>query len=118
MAHATTAMPEFKSTATIPKADFPVSTAVPPKLINGPRPSFPSAAIALHLKGDKVVLNAKVLTSGKVGDISVVRGNPIFVNAVRDAVKRWQYAPAQLNNQPTDSTVEIVFTFGPSETSR
>jgi TonB family protein len=116
MAHATApAMPEFKSTASIPKADFPVSSAVPPKLINGPRPTFPQAATALHLKGDTVVLNAKVLTNGKVGEISVVRGHPIFVGAVKEAVKRWQYSPARLDNQPTDSTVEIVFTFGPAQ---
>jgi TonB family protein len=76
---------------------------------------FPQAANVLHLTGDTVVLNAKVLTNGKVGDISVVRGKPVFVQAVKDAVKRWQYAPAQLNNQPTDATIEIVFKFGPGQ---
>ena len=106
------AMPELHATVVPPKADFPTATVSAPKLLNGPRPVFPQAANVLHLTGDTVVLNAKVLPNGKIGDINVVRGNRVFVDAVKDAVKRWQYAPAQLNNQPTEATVEIVFKFG------
>jgi TonB family protein len=105
-------MPDLHATVVPPKPDFPTASVVAPKLLNGPRPVFPIGAHALRLKGDTVVLNAKVLTNGKVGDISVVRGQPVFVQAVKEAVKRWQYTPAQLNNQPTEATIEIVFKFG------
>jgi TonB family protein len=105
-------MPQMSATVVPPKADFPTATVTAPKLLNGPRPTFPAGATALHLTSDTVVLNAKVMANGKVGDISVVRGHPVFVQAVKDAVKRWQYTPAQLDNKPTDATIEIVFKFG------
>lgn len=105
-------MPEMKASVVPPKADFPTASVTAPKLINGPRPMFPAAANAMHVTSDTVVLNAKVMTNGKIGDISVVRGNPVFVQAVKEAVKHWQYTPAQLNHQPTESTIEIVFKFG------
>jgi TonB family protein len=105
-------MPEMKATVVPPKPDFPTASVTAPKLINGPRPIFPAAANAMHLTSDTVVLNAKVMTNGKIGDISVVRGHPVFVEAVKEAVKHWQYTPAQLNHQPTESTIEIVFKFG------
>ena len=108
----TSRMPEMKASVVPPKADFPTASVTAPKLINGPRPIFPPAANAMHLTSDTVVLNAKVMTNGKIGDISVVRGHPVFVQAVKEAVKHWQYTPAELNHQPTESTIEIVFKFG------
>jgi len=105
-------MPDLHTTVVPPRADFPTTHVTAPKLLNGPRPAFPMAANSLHLTSDTVVLNAKVLPNGKVGDGSVVRGHPVFVQAVKDALKRWQYSPAQLNGQPTEATIEIVFKFG------
>jgi TonB family protein len=105
-------MPQMNATVVPPSPDFPIASVTAPKLINGPRPSFPAAANTLHLAGDTVVLNAKVMINGKIGNITVLRGHPVFVQAVKEAVKRWQYTPATLDHKATEATVEIVFKFG------
>jgi TonB family protein len=105
-------MPQMNATIIPPKPDFPIASVTAPKLINGPRPVFPSAANTLHLTSDTVVLNAKVMTNGKIGEVTVLRGHPVFVEAVKEAIRRWQYTPATLDHRPTEATVEIVFKFG------
>ena len=57
------------------------------------------------------MLNVTVGKDGHVGNVQVVRGQPMFAEAATNAVKQWQYRPAFLNGEAVEATVEVVITF-------
>ena len=65
----------------------------------------------MHIQSDRVVLNGTVEKDGSVNNIKVVRGKQVFVQPAISAVKQWKYKAAELNGEPTASTIEIVVNF-------
>ncbi|MGH9680229.1 MAG: energy transducer TonB, partial [Candidatus Acidiferrales bacterium] len=73
-------------------------------------PVYPAAAKASHIQG-KVVLNLNISDKGLVAAAKAISGPPFLRQAAVDAVKRWKYAPAQLDGRPvaTQATVDVEF---------
>jgi TonB family protein len=79
-----------------------------PELVEYARPEYPELAKVARLESD-VVLQAKILTDGTIGDVevlSVSRPNLCFEEAAMAALRQWRYKPAMMRGIP----VEVYFT--------
>jgi TonB family protein len=88
-----------------------ITTIVPARLIHKVKPIYPPAAVEARIQGS-VVLQALVAKDGAVRDVRLISGPPILAAAAIDAIKQWQYRPADLNGQPFEweSLVTVKFT--------
>src|SRR5215813_11603009 len=77
------------------------------KAIQSPPPAYPPFARQISLTGT-VKIKAVVSPDGKVTQVEVVGGHPVFVDAAVDAVKKWKYSPAK-----TETSIELEFHFRP-----
>ena len=75
------------------------------KLIAQPVPVYPDLARRARLSGT-VKVEILIATNGQVEDVKVIGGHPLFVDATRDALKKWKYAPS---NSETAATLEFNF---------
>lgn len=73
-------------------------------------PVYPEAAREAKIEGS-VVLNVVIRKDGNVGELSVVSGNPMLVQAAIDAVKQWVYRPYYRGGQPMDVETLVVVEF-------
>jgi TonB family protein len=64
-------------------------------------PAYPDLAKKMHIHG-MVRVEAIVRPNGSVKSTRVLGGNPVLVDAARDAVGKWKFEPAQ------NETTEIV----------
>lgn len=77
----------------------------PPVPIRQPAPVSP---VGPAIQGSrKVVLHALVRKDGRVCTVKVIRGNPLLAAAAIDAVREWEWKPAQSNNKPVAVWVEV-----------
>jgi protein TonB len=83
------------------------------KVIAQPQPQYPALARQARIQGN-VVLHAIIGKDGRVGELEVVSGHPLLVQAALDAVKNWRYQPTQLNGDPVevDTTITVSFVLG------
>ncbi|HLV85407.1 MAG TPA: energy transducer TonB [Candidatus Sulfotelmatobacter sp.] len=70
-------------------------------------PLYPSVAKRMNLAGT-VKLVAVVGPDGKVKTVESVGGSPLLIQAARDAVTKWKYAPAA-----SESRESVEFHFNP-----
>jgi periplasmic protein TonB len=94
-----------------PKAPTPVSSGVMQGLvIRQVVPTYPPIPKAAHIEGT-VVLSATISKAGRIENLHVVSGSPMFTQAAMDAVAQWVYRPYLLNGQPVEveTTVNVVF---------
>ncbi len=75
-------------------------------------PVYPAIARARGITRAEVVVSARVGKDGRVSNVRLVSGDPIFLDAVATAVKQWQFKPAQLNGQPIEQDHQIKVKFG------
>lgn len=73
-------------------------------------PVYPIAARRAKIQGS-VVLKAVIYKDGNVGELGVVSGHPMLVQAAMDAVKQWVYRPYYRNGQPIDVETLVVVEF-------
>jgi protein TonB len=73
-------------------------------------PACPPAALQQHVRGD-VVLDVTLKEDGTVDQVSVIDGNPLFLEATTSAVKQWRYRPLLVNGKPVVNFV-VVVSFG------
>ena len=99
----------------------PVVTAPPPprrvggaikapvKVVNVP-PLYPELAQRTRVE-DVVILETVIDESGNVTSVRVLRGHPLLNQAALDAVQRWKFTPARLNDEaiPVVMTVTVQF---------
>ena len=99
----------------------PVVTALPPpqrvgglikapvKVVNVP-PDYPELARRTHVE-DIIVLETVIDELGNVTSVRVLKGHPLLTQAAVDAVQRWKFTPARLNDQaiPVVMTVTVQF---------
>lgn len=79
--------------------------------ISGSLPAYPAdARHFLHSEGT-VVLQAKILKDGTIGDLKVISGPLALQQAAFDAVKTWRYTPYLLNGQPVEVETQVNVTF-------
>jgi len=80
------------------------------QLVHHVNPVYPSAAKTNHIQGE-VLLQAIIGKSGRVENLSVVRGHPVLAEAAMDAVKQWRYKPYLLKGEPVEVETTIRITF-------
>lgn len=89
---------------------IPPRKRVVPKLISKVIPVYPPAALQQHVRGD-VVLDVALKGDGTVDQVSVIDGDPLFLEATISAVKQWRYRPLVVNGKPVVNFV-VVVSFG------
>jgi periplasmic protein TonB len=72
---------------------------VPPRLLLGPEPRYPQAALLRQL-GGTVVVRCTVTDQGSVQDCQVVKSVPLLDEAALQAVQGRHYAPALYEGRP------------------
>ena len=90
-----------------------------PKLVRKVNPEYPELARETRLSAF-IILEVTVDTSGRVRDVTVLRGQPIFDDAAVAAVRQWIYQPLLQNGVPTEFVVSVTLSFksAPSRTGR
>ncbi len=68
-------------------------------------PEYPELARRLNLKG-VVRVQVTVAAGGTVKEVKELGGNPVLLDALVRAVKKWKYEPAD-----KDSVLEVKFDF-------
>jgi len=76
------------------------------KVKSSPPPDYPELAKRLSIRGVARV-QVTVLPDGTVKDVKELGGNPVLVDALMRAVKKWKYEPADKT-----SVIEVKFDFG------
>ena len=75
------------------------------RLKSGAPPTYPELARKLSIRGIARVL-ATVAPDGSVVEVKEKGGNPVLVDALVRAVKKWKYEPADKT-----TTIEVQFAF-------
>lgn len=104
------APPQVKSTPA-PTGPLHVSQGVQgAKLIFGPRPQYPVIARTARVQGT-VRIQAVIAPDGAIGNLKVIGGPPLLINAAVEAVSRWRYRPTLLNGSAVEVLTEIDVIF-------
>jgi protein TonB len=81
-----------------------------PKLINRVTPKYPELALASRTRAT-LILEATVGVDGRVQEVRVLRGQPLFDPSAIEAVRQWRYQPLLLNGIPVPFIVSITLSF-------
>ena len=68
-------------------------------------PAYPDLARRMHIHGT-VRVEAVVRPNGSVKSTRVLGGNPVLVDAAKDAIEKWKFEPTQ-----TETTEVVQLTF-------
>ena len=60
---------------------------------------------------DVVVLETVIDESGNVTSVHVLKGHPLLNQAALDAVQRWKFTPARLNDEPIPVVMTVTVQF-------
>ncbi len=82
--------------------------SVPP--ITHPAPIYPTDAKEKHIEGIVVVL-ATISESGSVKKLEIESGPPELADAAKDAVRRWQFRPIEVNDSQVETQRRIAVLF-------
>jgi protein TonB len=81
-----------------------------PRLVKDVKPEYPELALMARVS-TIVFLEARVDTQGRVQEVKVLRGHPLFDEAAVGAVKQWRYQPLLLNGVPTPFVLTVTVHF-------
>ena len=83
---------------------------LPLKLVDA-SPIYPPVNLANGLAG-QVVIDARVLADGSVGNLQPVPGgDPEFVAAATEAMRLWKFSPVHLDGTPIDMSLRVTVRF-------
>jgi protein TonB len=88
-----------------------------PKLLLSVSPTYPELAAQARLTA-VVIAEALVDTTGRVREVKILRGAPLFDDAAIAAVKQWRYQPLLLNGVPTEFILTVTVKFNLNEQPR
>lgn len=88
------------------------SNLEPVQVLKRVAPVYPAIAKQRRLSG-VLVVQATVGKDGKISNLELVSGPPVFRDAAFEALKQWQFRPATLNGQPIDQSTQIKLAFNP-----
>jgi len=74
-------------------------------------PIYPLVAKERRLIGS-VVVQVTVDKNGRISDLQLISGPPLFRDAAFAAVKQWVFKPARLNGQAIEQSTKIRLNFG------
>ena len=95
---------------TVPKPFHGRPPAIKLKLREYVPPDYPAVARRANVQG-RVVIEARIVESGRVENPHVLSGHHLLRDATLAAVKRWRYEPACLNGAPVAVDYSIVISF-------
>jgi len=98
---------DWPAAAGIPRVGGPVRPPTQTKKVN---PVYPLAAQLERVQG-LVILEVIIGADGRVRDLRVLRSVPFLDEAAVDAVRQWEYTPAQLEGKPTPVVMMVTTTF-------
>ncbi len=81
-----------------------------PAPINKVRPAYPPEAKEARITG-LVTLAADITQEGKVADVRVLSGHPLLAASAVDAVRQWEFEPAEKDGKRVPATTEINVNF-------
>jgi len=112
--------PATPGTAEVTPTPAPViagdeDSVVPPSLIREAMvlPEYPDAERKAAIEG-AVMLKARILKDGSVGEITVVEGvegHPALEESAKNALRQWKFEPATENGEPVEMDVQIPLAF-------
>lgn len=110
--------PQTRLTAyTQPKETTPVKIVAPPVhskalLLTSPDPRYPSSAKRKGLELD-VAVSFTIDALGKVKNIEFEKKSRVsyFKSAIRNAMAKWRFQPAKIDNKPIESKMTKIFSF-------
>src|SRR6185437_5549267 len=82
----------------------------PPQLVSSVLPVYPQIAQVAGVEGD-VVVQASVDASGNVTAATVISGPQMLRTSAVEAVRRWKYQPAMLDDKPVATQMTIRMRF-------
>ena len=83
---------------------------VRPRLTSSVKPDYPPLARLQRVEGD-VVIQAEISATGSVGLLKVVSGPALLQQAAMEALRKWKYEPARLNDQPIALQMLVTIRF-------
>jgi len=83
----------------------------PIRVIKRVPPIYPPVAKARRLSAS-IVVQGTVDMNGRINNLQMISGSPLFREAVFDALKQWVFKPAKLSGQPIDQRTTIRIEFG------
>jgi protein TonB len=83
----------------------------PIRVIKKVTPVYPLVAKTRRLSAS-VVVQGTVDRNGRINDLQLISGPPLYREAAFEALKQWVFKPAKLNGQPIDQTTTIRIEFG------
>jgi periplasmic protein TonB len=81
-----------------------------PQLLKKVDPVYPELAKQARVSA-LVILEATVDASGRVQEVTILRGAPLFDEPAAEAVRQWSYRPLLLNGIPTPFVVSVTLNF-------
>jgi protein TonB len=73
-------------------------------------PVYPDVAAKARLQGT-VVIEATINERGRVVNVNLLQGAPLFTDAALEAVKKWVYTPTLVNGVPTPVIMTVTVHF-------
>lgn len=73
-------------------------------------PEYPESARQMQLQGP-VVLDVRIRPDGGVQEMTLVSGQPLLVQAAKDAVQQWRFKPRLVNGHPMAMQTRITLNF-------
>jgi TonB family protein len=80
------------------------------RLVNSPKPSYPSLAQRAGLQGI-VKLQVRVKKDGSIEVQKLLEGEPALADAAINAVKTWRAKPALINGKQVEVISTVTFNF-------
>jgi TonB family protein len=83
---------------------------IPARLMSAVAPNPPMNALA----GTCVLASVPVDASGRVGEVSILQGQPAFNDSATRAIKQWKFSPANINGRSAVSRIGVLTVFRPA----
>jgi TonB family protein len=81
-----------------------------PRKVRNVAPVYPEIARQARVQGI-VILEATIDATGKVTEVTVLRGVPLLDQAAIEAVRQWEYTPTLLDGKPVPVIMTITVNF-------
>lgn len=96
-------------------APAPPPTYQPPEVVRkrriaGVEPEYPPIARQTRREATLLV-KIRITAQGEVADIRFLKTDPLFEDAVREAIRSWRFSPVTINGRPIETYTNYKFIF-------
>jgi len=78
------------------------------------RPVYPAEAKRKRIEGT-VTPRVLITRTGEIGDVGVLKGDPLLIPPALSAVKRWRYTPCIVNSGAVELKTSLDINFNLSQ---